>query len=254
MFQRLQQLAVPLVLSLMAATAAAEEGETEAQAFVEARAAMVEAVELQARLIGQETGIAELDEAVLEVMRQVPRHRFLPPDLQPGGYLNMPLPAMPGATVSQPLIVALMLHAAALSPDEEALVVGVGAGYLTTLLLEIGASVRVVEYDQAIASYAANRFDELGYGDVNMRIADGYYGWPEAGQQFDAIIVRLALPDIPPTLTAQLAPGGRLIVPVGQPEGQQWLTLVERAEDTGELHQRRLLQVRFTPLPGGIRL
>src|SRR5690625_3469993 len=232
MLRVLQRLLILLAFALSAAAAIAEETEEEAQFYEEARAAMVETVGLQARLLGSETGIPELDAAVLEAMRQVPRHRFLPPELQPAGYLDMPLPAMPGATVSQPLIVALMLHAAALSPDEEALVVGVGAGYLTTLLLEIGASVRVVEYDQAIASYAANRFDELGYGDVNMRIADGYYGWPEAGQQFDAIIVRLALPDIPPTLTAQLAPGGRLIVPVGQPEGQQWLTLVERAEDT----------------------
>lgn len=254
MLRVLQLLLILLAFALSAAAAIAEETEEEAQFYEEARAAMVETVGLQARLLGSETGIPELDAAVLEAMRQVPRHRFLPPELQPAGYLDMPLPAMPGATVSQPLIVALMLQAAAVQPEEEVLVVGVGAGYLTALLLELGASVKVMEYDQSIASYAESRFEELGYSDLAMRIGDGYYGWPEANQQFKAIIVRLAIPEVPPTLTAQLAPGGRLVAPVGQPQGRQWLTLVERDATTRELRQRRLLEVRFTPLPGGIRL
>ena len=247
-----------LLFALMAASAAAaetgaQETEEQTEAYSAARAAMVEAVQLQARMAARETGIAEVEGAVLDAMRQVPRHLFLPPPLQPAGYLDLPLPAMPGATVSQPLIVALLLHAASVQADDEALVVGVGAGYLATVLAEMGASVRAVEYDQEIASYAAGRFDELGYSDIDLRIGDGYYGWPERNQQFEAIIVRLALPEIPPTLTTQLAPGGRLVAPVGQPEGRQWLTVVER-DDDGELQERRLLEVRFTPLPGGIRL
>lgn len=242
-----------LLFGLVAASAAAEETEEEAAAYAAARAAMVEAVQLQARMAARETGILEVESAVLDAMRLVPRHRFLPPQLQPAGYLDLPLPAMPGATVSQPLIVALMLQAVNLQADGEALVVGVGAGYLTTLLAELGASVRAVEYDPQIASYAADRFDELGYSGIDLRIGDGYYGWPEPDQQFDAIIVRLAIPEISPPLAAQLAPGGSLIAPVGRAEGRQWLTLVTRDSD-GELQQRRLLEVRFTPLPGGIRL
>lgn len=241
-----------LLFAFAAGPAAADEAEAD-KTYAAARSTMVDIVELEARLTGEETGISELDSLVLQAMRQVPRHRFLPAGLQPAGYLNLPLPALPGATVSQPLIVALMLHAAELDPGEEALVVGVGAGYMTALLVEMGASVRAMEYDPEIAGYAAARFEELGYRDIRLRIGDGYYGWPQADRQFDAIIVRLALPDIPPLLTAQLAPGGRLVAPVGQAEGRQWLTVVERGEE-GELQQRRLLEVRFTPLPGGIRL
>ncbi|HLW28941.1 MAG TPA: protein-L-isoaspartate O-methyltransferase [Kiloniellales bacterium] len=240
-------------LLFFAAFPSVAEEEKEQTAYAAERAAMVDIVEAEARLSASETGVRAVSPAVLEAMRAVPRHLFLPPALQVAGYLNMPLPAMPGATVSQPLIVALMLHEADVQAEEEALVVGVGAGYLTSLLVELGASVRALEYDEAIASYATARFEELGYSSVNLKIGDGYYGWPDGEQSFDAIIVRLAVPEIPPPLLAQLAPGGRLVAPVGQPEGRQWLTVVERDEE-GELRQRRLLEVRFTPLPGGIRL
>lgn len=194
-----------------------------------------------------------MDTAVLQAMRRVPRHAFLPDALQPAAYMDTPLPVLPGATVSQPYIVALMLHLAGLESEQDALVVGVGAGYLTALLAEMNLSVRAMEYEPEIAAYAQAVFDELDYGAIELREGDGYYGWPERQRRFEAIIVRLAIPDIPPMLTAQLAPGGRLVAPVGQPDGQQWLTVVER-DGEGRLHSRRVLEVRFTPLPGGIRL
>lgn len=237
-----------LLLALAGSTATALASEREAE-----REAMVAALQFQARIAASETGEPRLNSDVLQAMRQVPRHAFLPAALQPAGYMDTPLPVLPGATVSQPYIVALMLHLAALEPAQEALVVGVGAGYLTALLAEMDQSVRAMEYEAEIAAYAQDMFDDLGYGSIDLREGDGYYGWPERARRFDAIVVRLAIPDIPPMLTAQLAPGGRLVAPVGQPDGQQWLTVVERDAE-GRLHSRRVLEVRFTPLPGGIRL
>jgi len=221
--------------------------------FRAARLAMVEGIERQALAAGETTGAPRLDPPVLEAMRRVPRHAFVPPDLLPAAYLDTPLPVLPGATVSQPFIVALMLHLAGLEAGEEALVVGVGAGYLTALLAEMDLGVRAMEYDEEIAAYAGGVFEDLGLDAIELRIGDGYYGWPERGRRFDAIVVRLAIPEVPATLTAQLAPGGRLIAPVGQPDGRQWLTVVERDEE-GRLQERRVLEVRFTPLPGGIRI
>lgn len=243
-----------LLILLLAAFTAAPSGvaQEREERFAAARSAMVDGIERQARAIGDRTGEPLIGAGVLQAMRVVPRHRFVPAPLRPGAYLDLPLPVMPGATVSQPFIVALMLHLADLEEDEDALVVGVGAGYLTALLAEMNTHVRAMEYDEAIADYAAGMFDDLGY-DIELQQGDGYYGWPEREQHFDAIVVRLAIPEVPATLTAQLAPGGRLVAPVGQPEGRQWLTVVERDAE-GRLQERRVLEVRFTPLPGGVRI
>jgi len=184
------------------------------------------------------------DERVLDAMRRVQRHLFVPAGLSAAAYDDRPLPIGYDATISQPYIVALMAQALMLSPTDRVLEVGTGSGYAAAVLAELGGSVVTVEYVEALAEMA--RAHLRPYGDrVVVICGDGSLGYPP-GAPYDAISVAAAAPHIPPPLLEQLGAGGRLVAPVGR--GAEDLVLVTRTP-AGDVHQS-LTQVRFVPLQG----
>lgn len=185
------------------------------------------------------------DPAVLDALRQVPRHRFAPDHPPELAYADRPLPIGHEQTISQPYIVARMT--ALVEPDstDRVLEIGTGSGYQAAVLGEIVDSVFTVEIIPELAATATKRLRRLNYGNVVVRNADGFKGWP-ARAPFDAIVVTAAPEDIPPPLIDQLAPGGRMIVPVGPTGGTQQLTLVTKSDD-GAVSKQALAPVRFVP-------
>ncbi|MGD8281303.1 MAG: protein-L-isoaspartate(D-aspartate) O-methyltransferase, partial [Gemmatimonadota bacterium] len=187
------------------------------------------------------------DSLVLDALREVPREAFLPPELQEFAYQDTPLPIGEEQTISQPLIVALMAQAARLQPGHKVLEVGTGSGYAAAVFSRVADEVYSIERLPSLAGTAEERLEELGYDNVHVRVGDGTLGWPEAAP-FDAILVAAGGPDPPPSLMEQLAPGGRLIIPVGDTPREQRLVCVERR---GERFVRTDLGgVRFVPLVG----
>lgn len=201
-------------------------------------------VEITRRRIGRD----RLDDAVLAAMRKVPRHAFVDADLQSHAYDNGPLPIGHGQTISQPYIVALMTDLADLTRESRVLEVGTGSGYQTAILAELVDQVYSIEIIPALAKRAAERLESLGYQNVHARLGDGYHGWPEQAP-FDAILVTAAAPAVPQPLVDQLKPGGRLVIPVGQPGFGQDLLLIEKTED-GQTETSDILPVAFVPLTG----
>jgi protein-L-isoaspartate(D-aspartate) O-methyltransferase len=191
------------------------------------------------------------DSATIAAMRTVPRHRFVPAHLLDEAYGDYPLPIGYGQTISQPYIVAYMTALLRPRPGLRVLEVGTGSGYQAAVLSAAGCDVHTIEIFEALALSARQRLDELGHGEVRVRHGDGFDGWPEAAP-FDAIMVTAAAGFIPPPLLDQLAPGGRMIIPVGTVYGVQHLVLVERNQ-AGELRTRQLIPVRFVPLLRGMR-
>lgn len=189
---------------------------------------------------------AQLSAPVARALGDAPRHAFVSERLQRQAYENRPLPIGYGQTISQPHIVALMTQLADLSEGERVLEIGTGSGYQAAVLAEVGADVRTIEIVPELGEAAAGRLSRLGYDGVKTRIGDGYFGWPEAAP-FDAIVVTAAASHIPPPLTEQLAPGGRMVIPVGPPFVVQQLMLVTKDED-GAVSTRQLLPVQFVPL------
>jgi protein-L-isoaspartate(D-aspartate) O-methyltransferase len=214
---------------------------------------LVEQVIEHARAARSFTGREAIDPAILEVVRQLPREAFVAPEAAPFAYLDLPLPAPHGLRESQPFIVALMTDLVALGPDDDVLILGVGGGYHAALASRLAARVYVVDLDELAVAAATERLAELGFPEIQFRAADPYDGWPEIKRQFDAIIVRLAIDRVPPMLFRQLAPGGRLVAPIGYDDYGQDLTLVSRAADQG-FTTTAILPVRFMRLPGGERL
>jgi protein-L-isoaspartate(D-aspartate) O-methyltransferase len=224
-----------------------------ADELTEARGHLVEQVVEHARLAGPMTGRDELDPAILDAIRSLPRHLFVEPDAAPFAYLDVALPAAHGLRESQPYIVALMTDVVAIEPGNDVLILGVGGGYHAALVSRLEARVYSVDLDaDAVASVAA-RLEEQDYDAIDIRAADPYDGWPEVDRQFDAIIVRLAIDRVPPMLFRQLAPGGRLVAPIGRADDGQVLTLVTRGTDDS-FATTPILPVRFMRLPGGERL
>ncbi|MFA5110635.1 MAG: protein-L-isoaspartate(D-aspartate) O-methyltransferase [Desulfobaccales bacterium] len=207
-----------------------------AESFQDARQTMV-ARQLQRRDI--------TDPRVLIAMGRVPRHRFVPEALASQAYGDHPLPIGEGQTISQPYIVALMTQWAEVAPGNQVLEVGTGSGYQAAVLAELTDRVCTVELLPEMARQAAARLKELGYSRVQVKSGDGYQGWPEAAP-FDAIVVTAAAPRVPPALTAQLKEGGRLVIPIGTPYGDQ--TLVRFRKVKGHLVEEASLPVRFVPL------
>jgi protein-L-isoaspartate(D-aspartate) O-methyltransferase len=213
------------------------------------RQRMVEEVREMAREARRETGRWNLEERVLGAMARVPRHRFVPPQLEADAYLNRPLPIGHGQTISQPFIVALMTDLIRVQPGDRVLEIGTGSGYQAAVLAELAARVYTIEIIEPLGVAAGDRLRALGYGAVEVRVGDGYYGWQEHAP-FDAIMVTAAASHIPPPLVQQLKPGGRMVIPVGSPFLTQHLLLVEKKPDGG-ITSRQVLPVRFVPLTGG---
>ena len=184
------------------------------------------------------------DPVTLAAMREVPRHKFVPPAQTSFAYDDRPLPIGHGQTISQPFIVAYMTEIIHPGPDQKILEIGTGSGYQAAILAATGAEVFTIEIIPALANSAANRLHEIGYGKVKTKSADGYYGWAEHAP-FDAIIVTAATEFVPPPLIEQLKDAGLMIVPVGSPFFVQSLMLVQKREET--TISTNLMPVRFVP-------
>ncbi len=208
------------------------------------RYAMVQAIEVMSSLIPGSVGRKALDPRVLDALRRVPRHEFVPSRLSPMAYSNQPLPIGHGQTISQPFIVALMTELLDLKPTHRVLEVGTGSGYQAAVLSLLATEIFSVEIVTELAGSAAQTLSRLGYANVNTRTGDGYQGWPEHAP-FDAILVTAAPDHVPPALVAQLKPGGRMVIPVGA--AFQELTLIVKAED-GATTSTSIIPVRFVPL------
>ncbi len=208
--------------------------------FASLRLRMVES-QLRGRGVG--------DERVLNAMLRVPRHEFAPERYRDQAYEDHPLPIGEEQTISQPYIVARMLEALALTPADRVLEVGTGSGYMTALLGELAAQVFSVERHATLADAARELLNRMGYTNVKVIVGDGSQGFPE-GAPYDAIIVSAAALDVPPALVAQLAEGGRMIIPVGTPDSQQLqLIRMENGQPRTTLHEL----CRFVPLVSGSR-
>ncbi len=188
------------------------------------------------------------DSAVLAAMRKVPRHLFVPPDLQAQAYADHPLPIGHQQTISQPSLVAYMTEVLRVGKDSRVLEIGTGSGYQAAILGELVRDVYSIEIVRPLGEEAAQRLTRLGYANVHVRVGNGYLGWPERAP-FDAIIVTCAPESVPQPLIDQLKPGGRMCVPVGPTSGVQELYLMSKRAD-GTLEQKAILSVRFVPMTG----
>ena len=191
------------------------------------------------------------DPNVLASLRTVPRHAFVRRSDLRRAYSDQPLPIGLGQTISQPYIVAYMTEALKLRRGFKVLEVGTGSGYQAAVCAEIVREVYTIEILEELAKSAKERLKELGYRNVSVKAADGYFGWKEK-VPFDAIIVTCAAGFVPPPLIEQLKPDGQMILPVGSPFGAQTLMLITK-DDKGQVHSRRLLPVRFVPMLGRIK-
>lgn len=181
---------------------------------------------------------------VLDAMRSVPRHRFVPPELIEHAYEDGPLPIGSGQTISQPYIVAYMTEALNLEPTHKVLEVGAGSGYQAAVLSELVSEVYTIEIVPELARQAETLLRALNRTNVHVRAGDGYAGWPEQAP-FDRIIVTAAAEELPAPLVEQLASGGRLIAPIGAQGAPQWMTIVEKTSDG--VVERRTIPVQFVP-------
>lgn len=206
-------------------------------AYLEARTEMVR-TQIQARGVH--------DPAVLDAMRRVPRHVFVPVAERRNAYRDTPLPIGEGQTISQPYIVALMTELVRPQASDRALEIGTGSGYQCAVLAELVEHVYTIELEPELARKAQAALAEAGYENVTSRTGDGYAGWPEHAP-FDVIVVTAAPDHVPQALVDQLAPGGRMVVPVGPAYTGQQLLLIEK-DSEGELHTSKHTAVRFVPL------
>ena len=234
--------AVIVVLILPATSCAGPRGDLASQqdSFVTARTAMVNE---------QIAGRGVRDARVLAAMRDVPRHLFVPPDLQSSAYDDRPLSIGYGQTISQPYIVALMTEIVRPQPGDRVLEIGTGSGYQAAVLSRLVSLVYSIEIVEALGRDAERRLTSLGYANVTVRIGDGYAGWPEKAP-FDRIVVTAAPDHVPQPLVAQLRPGGRLVIPVGSIFEGQELQLLEK-DDAGRVRTERIAPVAFVPLRRG---
>lgn len=187
------------------------------------------------------------DPSILDAMRRIPRHKFVPDDMVELAYNDHPLPIGYGQTISQPFIVALMTQALNPKPGQRILEIGTGSGYQAAVLAELGVEVYTIEIIPELADQAAKRFEELGYTNIHTLTADGYFGWDDFAP-FDAVIVTAAPDHLPQPLANQLGEGGRLVIPIGPVGFVQTLWLFEKQE--GELQATNLGGVTFVPFTG----
>jgi protein-L-isoaspartate(D-aspartate) O-methyltransferase len=188
------------------------------------------------------------DGRVLRAMQRVPRHLFVPTEQRHFAYEDHALPIGHGQTISQPYIVALMTELARVKPEDVVLEIGTGSGYQAAVLSLLAKRVYSIEYIEALGLEAKERLEKLNYNNVEIRIGDGYHGWPEH-QPFDVILVTASIDHIPKSLIDQLKPGGRIVIPLGSEFGGQTLLVAEK-NIQGTISQREVVPVRFVPFLG----
>ena len=221
----------------------------DAQDYAGQRARLVVEVDATYAATRAETGLAAMSPQVRAALAKVERHRFVPASQAAAAYRNHPLPIGSGQTISQPYIVALSTDLIAPQAGQRVLEIGTGSGYQAAILAEIVSKVYSIELVPSLGKEAAERLRTLGYANVEVRIGDGYAGWPEQAP-FDGIVVTAAAPRVPQALVDQLKPGGRMVIPVGASHGaQELLLLVKRAD--GSVEKKSVLSVRFVPLVPG---
>ncbi len=236
----------PILVALAWAGAAAAATEAD---YAARRAALVEEIEGDVRATQRYLGRADLDPRVMAAIGATPRHEFVPEELRRDAYRNRPLPIGYGQTISQPYIVALMTDLLRLDEDDVVLEVGTGSGYQAAILGPLAKQIYTIEIVEPLGRTARARLERLGYANIEVRLGDGYYGWPEHAP-FDAIVVTAASSHIPPPLIEQLKPGGRMVIPVGGRFLVQQLVLVEK-DAAGAVTTWGVGMVRFVPLTGG---
>jgi protein-L-isoaspartate(D-aspartate) O-methyltransferase len=213
--------------------------------FETMREEMVEVIAAYAMLSSDRTQKERFDGRVMEAIARVPRHAYVPNELQEVAYANIPLPIGHGKTISQPFIVALMSDLLDLQQDDRVLEIGTGLGYQAAILAELVDQVFTVEIIEELALEAAERLGDAGYGNIQVKIGDGGQGWPENGP-YDKVIVTAAPELVPAPLIEQLRPGGRLVIPAGL-EDQQQLMLMEK-DLAGRMHATEIIPVVFSRL------
>jgi protein-L-isoaspartate(D-aspartate) O-methyltransferase len=221
----------------------------DAQDLSAQRARMVVEVEAMYAETQRETGLAAMSAEVKRALGRVERHRLVPAREASRAYRNHPLPIGSGQTISQPYIVALSTDLLQAKATSTVLEVGTGSGYQAAVLAEIVAKVYSIEVIPALGNEARARLEELGYRNIEVRIGDGYAGWPEKAP-FDGIVVTAAAPRVPKALVDQLKPGGRMVIPVGGELDIQYLNVLTKRADGG-VDEKRVLPVRFVPLVPG---
>jgi len=236
-----------LALATAATCFAAEAEEKETPTWPRPRS--TERQEERERMVDRQLADRDIrDKPVLDAMRNVPRHWFVPEDLQRSAYDDRPLPIGHGQTISQPYIVALMTQLLKVESTHKVLEIGTGSGYQAAVLNELTPHVFSIEIIRELADPARKRLTDRGYTKVAVKTADGYHGW-EANARFDAIIVTAAATHVPPPLLGQLKPGGRMVIPIGAAFRVQQLMLVTKDEE-GKVKSRVICAVRFVPLTG----
>ena len=209
------------------------------------RARLVQIIEARVRDASYFLGKSELDPRVMAAMAKVRRHEFVPEYMRWAAYENRPLPIGEGQTISQPSLVAMMTDLLNLSEECRVLEIGTGSGYQAAILAEICKAVYTIEIVEPLGLRAAALLDRLGYDNVDVRIGDGFAGWPEEAP-FEAIIVTAAAEEPPPPLVEQLAIGGRMIIPLGPAGWTQNLYVIQKADD-GSMIEETIFPVRFVP-------
>ncbi|HVP88819.1 MAG TPA: protein-L-isoaspartate(D-aspartate) O-methyltransferase [Casimicrobiaceae bacterium] len=218
-----------------------------AEHFIKLRQYMVMEIAAETIYVSARIGKAALGAAAMEAVGKVPRHDFVPVELQPYAYANVPLPIGFDKTISQPFIVALMTDLLDLRPQDRVLEIGTGMGYQAAVLAELVDKVYSVEIVEELAHEAKLRLGRQGYKNIEFKLGNGYYGWPEHAP-FDKIMVCAAPDLIPGALLQQLKPGGKMAIPTGI-AGAQQLLLVEK-DAAGAVSTKEILPVRFAQLEG----
>jgi protein-L-isoaspartate(D-aspartate) O-methyltransferase len=218
---------------------------SEEDIFESLRQQMVAEIAAEVAMLERQIGCPALSQSVMDALATVPRHAFVPAEVQPFAYLNSPLPIGHGKTISQPFIVALMTDLLQVQRDSVVLEVGTGFGYQAAVLGQLADRVYSVEIIEEIAAQAKKRLSRLGYVNIDLRMGNGTLGWPEHAP-YDRIMVTAAPDLIPAALLHQLKAGGRMVIPTGIPDQQQ-LVLVEKNAQ-GRISTREILPVRFSEL------
>ena len=209
---------------------------------------MLKDIEMEVRLTHRYIGKNSLDDRVMEAIREVPRHEFVPQESLRYAYENGPLPIGSGQTISQPYIVALMSDLLNTGPNDKILEIGTGSGYQSAILSRLVKQVYSIEIITDLASKARLRLEKLGYTNISVRCGDGYNGWQEYAP-YDGIIVTAAAPFVPQSLMEQLRETAHLVIPVGQPYSYQELMVMKKMPKGG-IETKKILGVSFVPLTG----